>query len=228
MESVVTNGAASGAPPTRSVDELWLDVFQQVSGRLAHELKGALNGVAVNLEVVRSRSVRADASAASVSTFASSAADQLEVVVSMTEAFLLLGRAPREPVDVSNTVECFTTLLAPAARADGGSLRVELPSRELMNTSVRAPGTVVRLVIGAALLAALSRKGDIRCRVSVGEHTVVQFECADGEGPLELPADILAVATASGIAVQGDVGGRTVTLTFPRASAARKRPPERA
>src|SRR5437762_998561 len=36
-------------------DELWLAVQQEICGRAAHEIKGALNGVSVNLEVVRSR-----------------------------------------------------------------------------------------------------------------------------------------------------------------------------
>jgi hypothetical protein len=48
----------------QSVDELWLGVLQQISARAAHEMKGVLNGVAVNLEVVRSRSEKAGASAA--------------------------------------------------------------------------------------------------------------------------------------------------------------------
>src|SRR5690242_21852343 len=110
---------------TRSVDELWLDVLQQVSARTAHELKGALNGVAVNLEVVRSRSARPDAAAASVAPFASSAADQLDAVVDMSEALLALARVAREPLDVNETIHGLAALLSPSARAEGGSLRVE-------------------------------------------------------------------------------------------------------
>jgi signal transduction histidine kinase len=228
MEDVVTSAPAGEghAPSTRSVDELWLDVLQQVCGRTAHELKGALNGVAVNLEVVRSRSTRPEAAAASVSPFASSAADQLEAVVDISEALLKLARAPREPVDVTETVANLTSLLAPSARVDGGSLRVELPSRELTAATVRPRGNVVRLVIGASLLAALSRKGDIRCRVHLGEAVVVHVECADAEGQLELPADVLAAAAGSEITVQGE--GQSISLAFPRAGAARTRTPERA
>jgi signal transduction histidine kinase len=223
----VTSAPESIASPTRSVDELWLDVLQQVSVRTAHELKGALNGVSVNLEVVRSRSVRPDAAAASVAPFASSAADQLDAVVGMTEALLKLARPPREPVDVNETIDCLTSLLAPSARAEGGSLRLEVPHRELANASVvRARGNVVRLVVGATLLAAVARKGDIRCRVDIGEETLVAVECADAEGPLELPIDVLAAAAAADIRVHGE--GQTISLAFPRAGAARQRTPERA
>ena len=226
VEKDVTSAAHTSIPLTRSVDELWLDVMQQISARTAHELKGALNGVAVNLEVVRSRSARTDAGAASVAPFASSAADQLDAVVGMSEALLKLARAPREPLDIGETVDSLASLLSPSARADGGSLRVENASRELASSAVRPHGNVVRLVIGATLLAALERKGDIRCRVDVGEEAVVSVECADAEGPLELSADVLAAAAAAEIRVHGE--GHSISVAFPRAGATRMRTHERA
>jgi len=57
----MASNVASGARVTAempSVDVLWLDTLQRICTRAAHELKGALNGVSVNLEVVRSRSER--------------------------------------------------------------------------------------------------------------------------------------------------------------------------
>jgi signal transduction histidine kinase len=224
-EQLVASAEPANEPTTRSVDELWLDVLQQVSARTAHELKGALNGVAVNLEVVRSRSVRADAAAAAVAPFAASAADQLDAVVGMTEALLRLARPPRESVDIIETLDSLASLVAPSARAEGGSLRIET-QREIGNGAVQARGNVVRLVIGATILAALSRKGDIRCRVDVGEATVVGIACVDAEGPLELPSDVMAAAAAAGIRVQTE--GQSISLAVPRAGASRQRTPERA
>lgn len=223
MESIVTSSEAGEA--SRSVDGLWLDVLQQIGTRTAHELKGALNGVAVNLEVVRSRSAKPDAAAAAVGSFASSAGDQLEAVVDMTEALLTLMRAPREPLDVLETVRAFSSLLSPSARAEGGSLRVEA-SRELDGLVVRAPGNVVRVVIGASLLAAVASKGDVRCRVDVGDDTVVNIECADTEGQLALMPDVHTAAAAAGIRVQQE--RQSISLVFPRAGAARQRTPETA
>lgn len=214
-----------GATPARSIDELWLDVLQQISARAAHEMKGALNGVSVNLEVVRSRSSKAEAFAASVGPFASSASVQLELVVSMTEAMLALTRAPREPVDVAEIVEKLAAMLAPSARAEGGSLRMERP-RELPEQAVRVRGNVVRALIGGALLAALACKGDIRCRVETVDDTVVNIECADAEGPLTIAAEILNAASDSGVRMLAE--GQSISLTFPRAGAARQRTPERA
>jgi len=224
-DPAVASAEPMNEPATHSVDELWLEVLQQVSARTSHELKGALNGVAVNLEVVRSRSARPDAAAAAVAPFAASAADQLDAVVGMTEALLKLARPPREPVDLGDTLDSLASLLAPLARAEGGSLRIE-SQREIGGSLVRARGNVVRLVIGATILAALSRKGDIRCRVDVGEETVVGVECLDAEGPLELPSDVMAVAAAADIRVQSE--GQSISLAFPRAGAARQRTPERA
>ena len=215
-----------GATPSRSIDELWLDVLQRISARSAHEIKGALNGVSVNLEVVRVRSGRPDASAASVGSFASSAVDQLELVVEMTEALLSLSRPAHEPVDVVETLARLTKLLAPAARAEGASLRIEQESREIAGKAVRARGNVVRVLLGASLLAALERKGDIRCRVDAGDDTIVSIECADAEGPLAIPSEVSRAAVEAGVRIHAE--GQGISLAFPRAGAARQRTPERA
>ena len=52
---------------------LWLVTLQRLTDRTAHDIRNALNGVAVNLEVVRSRAARgADGSA--IASFATAAA----------------------------------------------------------------------------------------------------------------------------------------------------------
>ena len=85
-------------PRNGSVDELWLHALQKITGHAAHDFKGALNGVSVNLEVVRSRADRENAPAADVRTFAATAVDQLAAVIRMSGALLSLGRAGRGPV----------------------------------------------------------------------------------------------------------------------------------
>ena len=223
---MISGHAEGSTTPIRSIDELWLGVLEQICARSAHEIKGALNGVSVNLEVVRSRAGKPDASASSVAPFASSAGDQLELVVTMTESLLALSRTQREPVDVVETVARLVALLGPAARAEGGSLRIEQQSREVGGMVIRARGNVVRLVIGASLLAAVARKGDIRCRVEADDDTIVSIACADAEGPLMVGPEIMAAAADAGIRVL--VEGQSISLAFPRAGAARRRTPERA
>lgn len=211
----------------QSVDELWLGVLQQISARAAHEMKGVLNGVAVNLEVVRSRSEKAGASAAAVGSFAVSASDQFQVVVDMTDALLALARAPREPIEVGDTVKRLAAILAPSARAEGGSLRVDEPSADAAK-GIKVRGNAVRLAVGAALLAALKRKGDVRCRIQVGDETVVNVQCADTDASaaFELPPEIVSATNAAGVKIRVDE--QAISLAFPRAGAARQRTHETA
>jgi hypothetical protein len=129
-------------------------------------------------------------------------------------------------VDLAETIDNLSSLLVPSARADGTSLRIETPVREITGCTVRAGGNVVRLVVGASLLAALAQKGDIRCRLQVGDEAILAIECADAEGPLVLSSDVMAAAAAADIRVLSE--GQSISLAFPRAGAAGQRTSERA
>jgi hypothetical protein len=202
-----------GTATSRGADELWLETLQRVCGRAAHEIRGALNGVSVNLEVVRSRTAKPDTPAAAVSSFAASAAEQLEQLTRMTEALLLLGRAPREPVEVGATLANLVAVLAPAARADGTSLVVE-GSADGAPGAVNVHGNVLRLVLAAALLAVLERKCDVRCVTEMSDVATVTIMCSDGGG-VELSPDVLDAALGAGIEIQPVRSG--ISLAFPRA-----------
>ena len=52
------------------VGALWLLTLQRAVGRASHDVKDALNGVSVNVEVVRSRAARPEAPATAVAQFA--------------------------------------------------------------------------------------------------------------------------------------------------------------
>jgi signal transduction histidine kinase len=194
----------------RSVDELWLEALQRVSARAAHEVKGALNGVSVNLEVVRARALRPDAPASAVASFAESASGQLEQLSAMAEGMLSLGRAPREPVEVGTTLKQLAAVLEPAAKSEGGELCVESPRTA---GAVRATGNVVRLVLATALLAALERKVAVRCTTELHDDAVVRISCADGVA-LRLPDEVADVATRAAIRIETD--GHSISLAFPR------------
>ena len=68
----------STSAATADAGVLWLAALQRALDRAAHDVKDALNGVSVNLEVVRSRASRADAAASAVAPFADAAAHQLD------------------------------------------------------------------------------------------------------------------------------------------------------
>src|SRR5688572_31877143 len=115
------------------VEKLWLEAWQEVVGRAAHEVKGALNGVSLNLEVVRSRTERGASDAASLHKFAAAASSEMELLTSFNEALLFLGR-PHRPggagVDIGATLRQLAVLLVPAARADGRVLEVDIAERQ--------------------------------------------------------------------------------------------------
>jgi len=197
-----------------SVDTLWLDALQRISSRAAHELKGALNGVSVNLEVVRSRSERPDAPASAVAKFATSATDQLTAVIAMTDALLTLARPSREPVDVGLAIRRIGALLASSARADGRTLEFEGSMDGLGTTS--APGNTARMALAVALLAALDASMHVVCSAAgSGEAAVlvVRIECRDGAvAPLD--ADAVAVAAEQGVELHAE--SSAISISFPR------------
>jgi hypothetical protein len=199
---------------TAEVELLWLNALQQVAGRAAHEIKGALNGVSVNLEVVRSRATnQAAGPAAGLARFAEAAASQLEELVAMNEALLALTRRPRDVVDVLATAAQLVALLGPAARSDGHSLAVlGQPASGWGVTS--APAVAVRLVLASVMLRALDRRTATTCRVDAADGMVIRVECADGS-TIELDPRVAQVAAEAGIRVAGGPDG--LSLAFPRA-----------
>lgn len=194
-----------------SIEALWLETLGVLVDRAAHEVKGALNGVVVNVEVVRSRSGKPDVSAASLQQFAESAAGQLDAVIGMTEAMLVLTRPPRRPLGVAQAVRHVEALIGPAARAD--DKRVELRGIVDALGSTSADADVARLVIGSAFIAAVDASSAVVCDGTPGtDAAVLCWEC---EGPLPpIDSAVLSLAAAEGIEVQGE--GSRLSITFPR------------
>jgi hypothetical protein len=208
------------------VEVLWLDALQQVAGKAAHEIKGALNGVCVNLEVVRSRAAsQATGPASGLTRFAEAAAGQLDQLVAMNEALLALTRRPRDVVDVLTTAAHLIALLAPVARADGYSLGIAGPPAN-RGSATSAPAAAVRLVLASAMLRALDRRTATTCRVDADDGMVIRVECADGS-TIELDPRVAQIAAKAGIDVGGGPGG--LSLAFPRAgrSSGRRSAPTR-
>jgi hypothetical protein len=195
-----------------ATDGLWLATLHGVCARAAHELKGALNGVAVNLEVVRSRALQAGAPATNVSTFAGAAVDQLSVVISMTEALLFLARPIREPADPGVLVARLHALLAPVARADGRHLELDGDFGDFGVTS--AAGSAVGMSIGECMLAAVDASGDVHCRpVFDGPVPVICVACGDGAVP-SIDPEIVSAAADAGIRIVAETS--VILISFPR------------
>ena len=179
------------------VARAWLETLRGMADRTAHEVRGALNGVALNLEVVRARSEKGAANTAGVARYAAAAADQLEAVTARAEALLSLTRAPRHPIDVAAAARDVVTLLAPSTRSEGGSLALETADAE---TVTAAEPEVVRLVIAAVLLAAIGRPATVLCRIAVRDAIILRVEGAGGS-PGVAP-DVARAAADAGIGIE--------------------------
>ena len=205
------------------VERRWLAALQQLTGAVAHELRNALNGVAVNLEVVRSRSGRDGVPASALGSFAGSAAGQLEQVITMTDALMALARAGQEPAALGRTADQVAALVRPVLVANGGSLDLAVEGEG----TTRVPAAATRLFVAAAMQAALdaargketAAKHDhaaLACRVrAVGapEHSVeLRVEGNFARTPaLEAGLAELARTYSVGVVPSDD----SITLTFP-------------
>jgi signal transduction histidine kinase len=201
---------------TADAGVLWLAALQRALGRAAHDVKDALNGVSVNLEVVRSRASRADAPASAVAPFADAAAQQLERLTALLEAVLALGRSERAPADVAITLRRVAALCSASNAATDARVTVRDGRIEDARTSV--PGDAVRLALAGPLLEAVAgRKGETRdavvCELEGDGEAVIVRLLADR--PIAMPADAADVLRAAG--VRWTESANELSLIFPRA-----------
>lgn len=197
-----------------TLDEMWLDTLNQLCARASHDVKGALNGVSVNLEVVRSRAEKPGAPASAVSRYALAATQQLSQVIEMTEAVLAFARRAPDPFPLAPVLRRMTVLLRPGLETTGRTLELVEPLPDLGSTSVS--GAAVRLAVGAALLATTEASGRVVCS---GEKVdSVATICIDhGGAPVpSLRADMLERLREAGVRVQSS--GPRITIAIPRLS----------
>ena len=208
------------------VASLWLATLQRAMGRASHDVKDALNGVSVNLEVIRGRSARPDAPAAAVASFAEASAHQLERLTNLIEAVLALGRAERQPADVLVTLQRVAVLCGASASSADAEVRIEPGDVESARTSV--PGDAVRLALAAPLLELVAgsdpagRASPVRCAVqAIDGGTRVPMSAAGRRAAM--PEAVAEALHAAGVR-WGDAGRGTaatesndLSLVFPRA-----------
>ena len=195
---------------TRSIDELWLATLQKLAAHVAHDLKGALNAVSVNLEVVRSRSEKESTTGADVRRYAANASDQMGVVIRASTALLSLARGTRGPVEVSLVTKQVANLLDDMSSPAGGRIQVTIDGG--MSAETGAPVAAVRLVIAECLLAAISGSQPAKVRVTGIPSPCVHI--SPGTAPA-LSADVEAALWATGIQIHTDGHGISISLPSP-------------
>ena len=191
-------GAGEGPAPAREARALWPAVLQALADRAAHEIRGALNGVAVNLEVVRMRTERPGGSA-EVGPFLGNALEQLDVLTERTEALLAVTRPAVRPFDVRLGLRRLVTLLGPVARAAGGTIEIADEDDGVSAATAADPETA-RLVLAAAMLAWSDGDRRLLCRIDVRDAIIVRVEGADGALPLA--AELVRLAADAGIGIE--------------------------
>lgn len=192
------------------IDVLWLDTLHRLCARAAHELKGALNGVSVNLEVVRSRAAKPDTAAASVARYANAAVAQFDEVMELSAALLSLARQARVPVELGPTIRDIAVPLQRAAKSDGRRLELASAFDELGVTS--AQGNAARLAIGASLLAGIESSAHVECRAL--PNATLRIGSCDGAALRPPSAAVIDAVADAGIRIEAE--SSAISIRFPR------------
>jgi signal transduction histidine kinase len=148
---------------------LWLGALGRLAGRAAHELKNPLNGLALNLEVVRSRSVRSGTDGAALAPYAAAAASELERTVPLVEALLALARPLPNPVDLRVAIRPLLVLYRAIAVAGGGSLDVVYEAEQMF---VSADGDTVRALLAEALDVTVGANLEIAGKIASSDGSI--------------------------------------------------------
>jgi signal transduction histidine kinase len=213
------------ASAAEDVDVLWLRTLQRAIGRASHDVKDALNGVSVNLEVVRGRSARPGVEAAAVAPFAEAAGQQLERLTNLLDAVLALGRAERQPADVAVTLRRVATLCGASTSSSDAEVLVEV---DVDSAPTSVPGTAVRLALTATLLDLVAgeertaRAAPVRCMVRERDGAISVTMEAKGRRAA-MPDEVAEALRATGVRWTGggqggtEAGTNDLSLVFPRA-----------
>jgi signal transduction histidine kinase len=196
---------------TDALSGLWLATLQEVVGLAAHEVKNPLNGLSVNLEVVRSRIAAGRTDPAALTTFAEAAYQQLGMVIARSEALLRIARGHRPgdgPANVSQMLMDLGTLLGDVAAAKGGRLQLDGVKFGIQTS---ADPVAVRLALAVGVLALIKEGGVGLVRVEPGPETVVRFSHESAAvGDIDP-----AIAAALGPSIRARRSDKDLQFVFP-------------
>lgn len=185
---------------------LWAETLQALANVVAHDLRNALNAVAVNLEVVRGRSARG-ADVASIAPFAATAAANFETAAGAAEALLSFARPEPGRVDVAAIIARLARLLAV-----GGEPRIEVQDRSDGRATTAAPADIARAAVARSVLAALGNGERAACEIDVDDGIFLRVTGATRVPPLP-DSELVAAALEQGIQI--GPGDRSIELRFP-------------
>jgi signal transduction histidine kinase len=191
------------------VSASWLHLLQSLVDHVAHDLRNDLNGLAVNLEVVRGRAERG-AEAAAVAPFAVNASDQFEKLSRRTMALLGLSRRSEGAGDIALVLRQLSDLFG---EGEGGAPRLALTTGSGgVSAETSAPADAVRVALAAATLACTEEGGSARYSLAAAQPVRVYIHRED-DSRVALPETVATILRAHGISVQCDAA--VLSLTFP-------------
>lgn len=205
-------------PATKDVGALWHSTLQRIVARAAHDVKDALNGVSVNVEVIRSRAARPDMAASALAPFGEAAGHQLERLTILIEAVLALSRPERTPADIAPSLRRIATLCGASGSHADALVRVETDG-SAGSTITPVRGDVVCLAIAAPLLEFTTgtdrkqRASDVTCHLSGTDDAVVVVISAEGRRA-GVPEYVAEAIRSAGVRVTE--GSQDLSLAFPR------------
>ena len=195
------------------LDGLWQEAFREFAAHARHEFRGAMNGVEVNMEVVRSRTAAGKFDHQALAPFLEAANDQLKEVQVRGESmhfFLRVHLGQVQEPDVALTLKHLATILVPAAKGEGATLEV---TGYDTSAPTSAPAKAVALALASGLLALIKEGGSGTCQVKGGLEPVVRFSHQSASA-CSLGPVVTSTIAAEGIRVQEDDG--ELTLVFPK------------
>jgi len=209
--SAASGASAGGAPaasvqPARGSAVLWGETLQTLANVVAHDLRNALNSVAVNLEVVRGRSARG-AEASAIAPFAATAAASFETAAAAAEALLSFARPEPGRVDVAAVLLRLARLLAV-----GGDSRIDITDRSDGRATTSAVADITRAAVARSVLAAVGTGERVACEIAVDDGIFLRVTGATRVPPLP-DSELIAAALEQGIRIAS--GERSIELRFP-------------
>ena len=190
---------------------LWLETLERLATRAAHPVRNALNGAALNAEVVRSRAGR-DGPAAPLLPFATAAAGQVDHAATGIAALLSFLRPESAPADATAIARRLATVLR---EPSGGGTVLEVDASG--HAPVAGSSDVARLVIVRTLLDCVPREARARCEI---REDAAIFLSLHGDAVIEAPWDAPLADLARDSGIDRIAARSGVTMRLPRASRA--------
>lgn len=201
-----------GEPAGAEAAAAWSAELGRLGGLVAHEINNLLNGVSVNLEVVRSRAAR-DAPGSAVAPFADSATSQLEALTPVIRGLVALTRPTAGDLSLVLEIGHISSVLGAVARARGGAVEVDVAGAD---TAICVAGATARLLLASAMRPAAEAGARARCTLNFADgEAVVRMARNDGIG-VTLSSEGVRFAAAAGVRVHAS--DDALLLRFPAGS----------